>query len=203
MQERGMAWVLNRLKINLLQSPKWTETVTVKTWVSVMQPFSHRHFDVVLPVSDTNETEIVLANAYSIWIPIDVTTKRPKRLANEEFPLLERAYDCVIPEKLSHTDGTSRNNREGTVFSSERTVQYADLDMLGHVNNAKYVEWLLDDFFISHPNYKPKSLDINYLGEVFAGANVQVFVQNREGVLFYAIKEKESGREVCRAKLVV
>jgi acyl-ACP thioesterase len=203
MQKRGMAWVLNRLKINILKQPKWTETVTVKTWVSVMQPFSHRHFQIVLPVSETNETELILANAYALWIPIDLATKRPKRMANEDFPLYEYAYDCEMPEKLLFTVLASRPLGEGGIFSSERIVQYSDLDMLGHVNNAKYVEWLLDDYFRTHGIVKVKTLDINYLGEVFQGSIVQFFVQQTDDTIFYAIIEKASGKEVCRAKLLV
>lgn len=195
MQKRGMAWVLNRLKINILKQPRWTETVTVKTWVSLMQPFSHRHFQIVLPVSETNETELILANAYALWIPIDLVTKRPKRMANEDFPLCEYVYDCEMPEKLVYT--------EGAVFSSERIVQYSDLDMLGHVNNAKYVEWLLDDYFRIHGIVKIKTLDINYLGEVFQGSTVQIFVQQTNDSVFYSIIEKAGGKEVCRAKILI
>ena len=189
MQVRGLAWVLNRLKIKVFQFPKWTETVTVKTWVSQMQPFSHRHFQIILP-----DTEgVILANIYTIWIPIDVVTKRPKRVVDFEMPLHEVVYDCEIPEKLVFT--------EGGIFSSERQVQYSDLDMLGHVNNAKYVEWLLDDFYRNNKNGKPNLLKINYLGEVFEGATVQIFAQKEENAVVYSVKNKESGREVIRAKL--
>ena len=189
MQVRGLAWVLNRLKIKVFQFPKWTETVTVKTWVSQMQPFSHRHFQIILP-----DTEgVILANIYTIWIPIDVVTKRPKRVVDFEMPLHEVVYDCEIPEKLVFT--------EGGIFSSERQVQYSDLDMLGHVNNAKYVEWLLDDFYKNNNYGKPKILEINYLGEVFEGATVQIYAQKEEREVVYTVKNKEDGREVIRAKI--
>lgn len=195
MQARGMAWVLNRLKIKVFQFPKWMETVTVKTWVSQMQPFSHRHFQITLPVSETNTEEVILANAYSIWIPIDIVTKRPKRLPNEDLPLHNLAYNCEIPEKLSHT--------EGVLFSSERQVQSSDLDMLGHVNNAKYVEWLLDDFYSKNENIKPNALEINYLGEVFEKSTVQIFMQQLNDDFIYAIKNKADDKEVCRAKFEI
>ena len=189
MQVRGLAWVLNRLKIKVFQFPKWTETVTVKTWVSQMQPFSHRHFQIILP-----DTEgVILANIYTIWIPIDVVTKRPKRVVDFEMPLHEVVYDCEIPEKLVFT--------EGGIFSSERQVQYSDLDMLGHVNNAKYVEWLFDDFYKNNNDDKSNALEINYLGEVFEGATVQIYAQKEEREVVYTVKNKEDGREVIRAKL--
>jgi medium-chain acyl-[acyl-carrier-protein] hydrolase len=206
MQAHGLAWVLNRLKIKVLQFPKWTETVTVKTWVSVLSPFSHRHFQIVLPNTgnhtdgtsrDNREgvAEVVLANIYSIWIPIDVVTKRPKRQVPSNLPLLDVVYDCELPEKLGNTGGL--------LFSSERQVQYADLDMLGHVNNAKYTEWLLDDFFRNYKNEKPNTLEINYVGEVFEDTTVQIFAQYTEGSLFYSVKTKEDGKEVIRAKLTL
>jgi medium-chain acyl-[acyl-carrier-protein] hydrolase len=193
MQAQGMAWVLNRLRIKVLQYPKWMERVTVKTWVSLMQPFSHRHFEVTSPVSETNAEEVILATAYSIWIPIDTTTKRPKRLTNNDFLLHDRVYDCEIPEKLRDT--------EGGIFSTERLVQASDLDMLGHVNNAKYVEWLLDDFLSKNKNGQVKVLEINYLSEVFEGSRVQFFCSNTPNEIFYSMKNKADDKEVCRAKL--
>ncbi len=200
MQSHGLAWVLNRLKIKVFQFPKLSETVKIKTWVSVMAPFSHRHFQIILsnadsisPNSREEGSEVVLANAYTIWIPIDIVTKRPKRQVPSNLPLQNVVYDCEVPEKLGNT--------EGGVLSTERQVQYADIDMLGHVNNAKYVEWLFDDFYKNNNNFKPNSLEINYLGEVFEGATVQIFVKNTEGSIFYSIKNKEDGKEVIRAKL--
>ena len=193
MQAQGMAWVLNRLKIKALQFPKWTETVRVKTWVSQMSPFSHRHFQIILPNSDANTEGVVLANVYTIWIPIDIVTKRPKRQVLSDLPLREIVYDCEVPEKLGFT--------EGVLFSSERVVQYSDLDMLGHVNNAKYVEWLFDDFFRNHKNGKPNVLEINYLGEVFEGATVQLFARQMDKEMIYVVKNKKEGKEVCWAKL--
>ena len=199
MQAQGMAWVLNRLKIKVFQFPKWTETVTVKTWVSQMQPFSHRHFQISLPnsvIARNEATEgIILSNIYSIWIPIDTLSKRPKRQVLSDLPLREIVYDCEMPEKLSFT--------EGAVLSSERAVQYSDLDMLGHVNNAKYVEWLFDDFYRNHKIEKPNGLEINYLGEVFEGAIVQIYVQKDADEVIYFLKNREDGKEVCRAKLSI
>jgi medium-chain acyl-[acyl-carrier-protein] hydrolase len=213
MQARGMAWVLNRLKIKVFQYPKWMETVTVKTWVSQMQPFSHRHFQI--STNDTSRWNIplksgenreggILANAYSIWIPIDVVSKRPKRLTQEDFPLNNLEYDCEMPEKLGNTVTPSRDEAEsikGGIFSAEREVKASDLDMLGHVNNAKYVEWLLDDLSNKGIHTKPHSLEINYLGEVFEKSVVQFFTKKIDTEVFYTVKNRVGEKEVCRAKL--
>jgi medium-chain acyl-[acyl-carrier-protein] hydrolase len=200
MQARGMAWVLNRLKIKVFQYPKWMETVIVKTWVSQMQPFSHRHFQVNLPISEANTEEVVLANAYSIWIPIDIVSKRPKRFPTENLPLHNLDYNCEIPEKLPPVIASDSVATKGLLFSSERLVQSSDLDMLGHVNNAKYVEWLMDDFYTKNKNIKPKALEINYLGEVLENSAVQIFMQQLNDETIYAIKNKADDKEVCRAK---
>jgi medium-chain acyl-[acyl-carrier-protein] hydrolase len=200
MQARGMAWVLNRLKIKVFQYPKWMEWVTVKTWVSQMQPFSHRHFQISLPnlgenmdgASQYNREGDILANAYSIWIPIDIVNKRPKRLPNEDIPLTNLIYDCEMPKKLRNT--------EGLTFSSDREVKASDLDMLGHVNNAKYVEWLLDDLVNKGIETKPHALEINYLGEVFEKSIAQFFSKKTDNEVFYTVKNGLEEKEVCQAK---
>ena len=205
MQVRGMAWVLNRLKIKIFESPKWMETVTVKTWVSQMQPFSHRHFQITRPLTESDfalssslerqSSELILANAYSIWIPIDISTKRPKRLSDDVLPLHQLAYNCEMPEKLPHT--------EGGIFSAERSVHASDLDMLEHVNNVKYVEWILNDFYRENKIDKPHFIEINYLSEVLEDSVVQLFVQKNKDEIVYTLKNKADSKEVCRAKLIL
>jgi acyl-ACP thioesterase len=78
---------------------------------------------------------------------------------------------------------------------------FSDLDVIGHVNNAKYVSWIMDDFKKDYENIDCKSLIINYLGEIFLNERVEIFYILKDRTLEYMMKIKKSGRLVSRAKL--
>jgi medium-chain acyl-[acyl-carrier-protein] hydrolase len=189
MQERGLYWVLNRLKINILRSVMSGETVTIRTWVSEMKPFSHRHFEVL------DADGVVVTMAYAVWIPIDATTHRPKRFETNELLTVKTGSEMTEPEKLRDFEGNWRR-------CADRPVLFSDLDSIGHVNNAKYVGWIMDDFKKDYEKFECKSLIINYSGEVFLNERVEIFYILKDRTLEYMMKIKKSGRLVARAKLI-
>lgn len=165
MKEQNMFWVLNRLKIQMIRFPKWLEDVNVSTWVSEIQPFSHRHFI----MTDTQGKDI--GCGYSLWTPIDTITHRIKRLTNFDTPLVDKITLCGTSHKLPDADKVE--------LSSEKLAKFSDLDFLGHVNNVKYVEWMLNDYYRNWGEDKFSSLEINYLNDVYSIRSL-LFVQKKK-----------------------
>jgi acyl-ACP thioesterase len=55
-------------------------------------------------------------------------------------------------------------------------ANYSAIDMLGHVNNSRYVEWICDTFPVE--SYKDRQLDwmqVNYDKEIRPGESVAVY----------------------------
>jgi medium-chain acyl-[acyl-carrier-protein] hydrolase len=184
MQERGLIWVLNRLNINVLRYPSWQETLWVSTWVSQFAAFPHRHLEIV-----DNEGKVVCC-AYSIWLSLDAQTHRPRRILDFDSPLSDKKTSCNLPQKLQNTEGG---------ITSERRVVYSDLDMLGHVNNVKYVEWMLDVLHQIEPDLKPASLEINYLNEAFINDTVLFYTKKEAHKMHFLLKRKNDAVDICRA----
>ncbi|MEO0041656.1 MAG: hypothetical protein RL329_1104 [Bacteroidota bacterium] len=188
MRERGLYWVLNKLKINALRPVKGGETVSIRTWVSEMKPFSHRHFEVL------DAAGAVVTTAYAVWIPIDAASHRPKRFETNELLTVKTGAEMLEPEKLRDLEGSWRR-------CADRPVRFSDLDRNGHVNHAKYVNWVMDDFKKDYENMECKSLIINYVGEVLLNERVEIFYILKDRTLEYMMKVKKSGRLAIRAKL--
>lgn len=187
MRERGLFWVLSRLRFKVVRRPLWQETVTANTWVSAMQPFAHRHLEI------TGADGQPLAWAYSIWLPLDAQTRQPsRRLADIAVPLSDKRTPLTAPGKIAAP--------ENAEVSSEKKVTYSDLDMLGHVNNVKYVEWMLDDLYQHCETFPYNSLEINYINEAFQGQTVQLqSIQTAESAQF-SLYCPAGGQEICRAQ---
>lgn len=129
---KGMFWAVVRNRIQVTRLPKVGEEIQVETWpmptTRTAYPRSTVAFD-----EDGNE----LFRSVSLWVLMD---------------LKERTM--VLPGKSGViVDGTLRGNELSTPRSLtpkllekilRRNVCFTDLDRNGHMNNAKYLDWIAD-----------------------------------------------------------
>jgi acyl-ACP thioesterase len=123
----AMAWVVRRTVVEIHQAPVFREDLTLTTWCSgTGGRWAERR------VTITGEQGGAVETA-ALWVHVDATTGRPKRLT-EQFHALygEAAVGREVRAKLSHPDpppGASRH---------PWPARFTDFDVLGHVNNAVY-----------------------------------------------------------------
>ncbi len=97
----------------------------------------------------------------------------------------------------------------------EIEIWFGDVDAFGHVNNVKYARFLetarakffLERFGKLEPTFVIRRLEMDFLSPMFLGetAVVEMWVGNIGNTsweFLYRITEKESGREVVRARSV-
>ncbi|MBI4976630.1 MAG: hypothetical protein HZC28_04065 [Spirochaetes bacterium] len=156
LQERGEVWVLSRMYINITRYPSWGETVTVRTWPKgVDRLFALRDFLIV------DSTGAPVIGASSAWILIDLKSRRPKRLESmlSNFVCDPDTHAVDRSPAALAINGTSE-------YEETVTAQYADMDLNGHVNNARYIDWSFNampqTLFGTH---EAKTFEINYLAE--------------------------------------
>lgn len=128
------AWVLARVKMKILRLPRWKEEISVETWhKGGDRLFWYRDF----VVKDNDNKEIILVT--SSWVTIDILTRKLRRTSpvddgykgiNQKDAIIERAEKIPLPP--------------GMEFVKSREVSYSDLDINGHTNNARYIEWASD-----------------------------------------------------------
>lgn len=168
MLARNLFWVHARMKIKFLAFPRAGETITIRTWPKTIQQklFYIRDFAVLDAGGER------LAAATSAWLIIDAASRRmiPPQTANLVLPALNERVG--LPEPLE---------RLGLAHDGEERLRvraaYSAVDMLGHVNNSRYVEWICDAFPME--SFSQRQLDwlqINYDHEVRPGEEVSVLV---------------------------
>ena len=94
----------------------------------------------------------------------------------------------------------SREYREGGIFSSEKQVEFSDLDFVEHVNNVKYIEWMSNDYYKNGGAGKFKTLEINYINQCLLNEDIQIFSKKDTDSCFYTQIRKSDDKEICRAK---
>ena len=148
--------VLSKLKIEVDNYPVWTDEITLETWPKgIDRLFALRDF---LFLNNSGE---VLARATTSWIIIDFTTRRPQKLDLVEpfrYSNIDRHAISAKPERLVLTSASN---------PWQHRVVHSDIDMNQHVNNIRYLDWMMDASNTEHHQKKKvEIIQIDFLQEV-------------------------------------
>ncbi|MCX8118856.1 MAG: thioesterase [Desulfobacterota bacterium] len=191
----GCFWILSRLAIDIQEYPAWGDKIRVKTWLmGSSRLFAFRDFSIM------KDDGRIIGGAKSAWVVLDIKTRKPQRI--EPFlrglnPHPDQHGGKTPLEKLpapGHPD-------EETFF----TVRYSDLDLNLHVNNARYIEWILDSYsFEMNQTHQISTLEINFLAESNFGDELIVRTEelkNSPSTFLHSIVRKGDELELCRARV--
>ncbi len=188
-------WVLSRLLIKVHAFPMWGDTIFVETWAKrTGRLFAYRDFHIL------DENDKIIAAASSAWVVIDLKNRRPQRMESfsDKMPLLSEKH--ALEAKLDRVPSPE-------VFLNQPffPVLFSDLDMNKHVNNVKYLEWILDSYpFEMRITHDITIFEINFLREAFYGDEISVRSEEISGskpLFLNSLIRKEDKREICRARI--
>ena len=188
------AWVLSRIHVKFMNTPKWREEVNLKTWhKGVSKLFYLRDFI----LSDKTGNPMVLAT--TSWLIIDMNTRR-----------LVRNSDLALCDTAMHAIETPADKVVLPVdiepeLVRKHPVTWSEIDTNGHVNNVKYAVWAIDAVKAEDIKERPlKELLINYDAEVMPGDTVKISrvrQETEEGVVYY-ITGKVADKQNFAVKLL-
>ncbi len=159
LHEKGLFWALSRVQVEIAEMPKWTNSIVVKTWPSGIEgAFALRDFTV------ENEKGKRLVSATSSWLIVDIESRRPKR-PNEfkdKMPICETI-------RATNSNAQKLVSLCGSIISSQEIVsKISDIDINGHINNTKYIEWAINSILIElYSQSHIRKISVNFLSEGF------------------------------------
>lgn len=170
----NLAWVLTRVEVRMERYPMSGEVITVETFpMPNRRVFFPRYF----LFRDAQGHQIGCAG--SMWVVLDVNTRKMANAA-EIAPLLPDNSDLTAPMGMPATvEEIPREPQEAL-----RTPVYTDLDMNGHVNNTRYLDWCCNELGIDTMKACTlKQFAVNFNQEILPGQEVRT-VLRREGDRF-------------------
>lgn len=184
-------WALSRIRVEILQLPKWGDEIHIETWpCSLVGPFFRRDFIFY------NQQNQPICKGVSGWLLLNSETMRPQRAdrLGIGLPFNEGKFALeTFPDRLS---GTS----ETVVFSKE--ILYNEIDVNYHVNNTRYLDWVMDcfnsDFYQKH---QLKSFALEFLGEMHWGDEVELLSGQEETSFHIQAVNKKSDKIAFRANI--
>lgn len=163
LKEKELFWALIRYHIEIDRLPRAGETITVETWP---MPTTRTAYPRATVAYDAEGKE--LFRGISLWVLMSAAT-RAMVLPAKSGVVVD---GCVRGGELS-VPGSLLPKELGNCES--RLVRFSDLDINGHVNNCRYMEWV-DDLLSAdfHAMHCPREMVICYLSEAREGETVDI-----------------------------
>ena len=166
--ELKQIWVITRMQLEVKRYPQWGESITVRTWPRGVEGFyALRDYEILDGKGD------LIASAASRWIVIDTITRSPMPMH-----VLEEVLHLCDPRKAIASASTSRMPAGDFMLLKQYTVQYSDLDKHNHVNNTRYVEWVVNAFPGNWLNgHEIGDFRIDYNGESYQDDEIAIYAE--------------------------
>ena len=194
MKTRKTTWVLSRMRIHMKRYPVWNEQIKLETWPSGAERlFALRDFRVL-----DSKGEII-GMASTAWLILDIDTHRlirPKEMM-EQFKMI--VHDVQMFDRPLDKIAVPGECR----LMKEHEVVFSDLDIVGHVNNMKYMEWCIDAASSEdNSDMEIRELEINFNHEALFGDCIQISgLEQTDGETYFVATREEDGQEIISSRL--
>ncbi|MBO7701505.1 MAG: hypothetical protein J6S36_01190 [Eggerthellaceae bacterium] len=170
---KGVFWAVVRQKVEIVKDPGYFQNVRVRTWPHTMTRFSFlRDFFI------RDEAGDLLAKATSEWVLMDLETR--KFASVKDYLEVPGAFDEARaferkPRKLPDFE-------EGNCPVVEIVPGFTDVDLNGHVNNAKYADFVVNALNPGDEGAM-KSIQIDYRHEALPGVPLAMHTLVEDGMV--------------------
>ena len=166
LEEHNLVWIITDYDIEVVRLPRFAEEITIETEaLSYNRLFCYRRFTIY----DEEGRELI--HMIATFVLMD----RDSRKVHAVEPEIVAPYQSDFDKKLIR--GPKYESLDEP-FSKDYHVRFYDLDMNGHVNNSKYLDWIFEvmgaDFLTQ---YIPKRINLKYVKEVRPGGVITSSVE--------------------------
>ena len=158
LENYNLVWIISGYDIEVIRLPRFGEEITIETEaLSYNRLFCYRRFTIY------DEVGQELIHMMTTFVLMD----RDSRKVHAVEPEIVAPYQSEFSKKLLR--GPKYQSLENPI-SKDYHVRFYDLDMNGHVNNSKYLDWIFEVMgadFLTH--YIPKKINLKYVKEVRPG----------------------------------
>ncbi len=164
-------WVLSRTHVHMDAYPMMDEEVVTHTWPGKTNRFFFPRYHVFERPDGTP-----LGCAAALWLILDVEARKIVLPAQAAVPMPDTsmyAPPLPLPERVTPV--------EGEALVSLREPRYTDLDVNGHVNNARYADWVCDALPLDmQRTHALQDLLLNYSKEIWPGQHAQLTLRQQD-----------------------
>lgn len=169
--DRDLAFVVSRFNISLYAPLHSHDKIEVQSWACESKGVTFNRCYRIL------RDGVIMAEAVSAWALAGVHDRKLHRV--NEFDDLNYGMDEMLeldmPARMRIPDGVNFS------LVGERTVEYGDTDMNGHMNNTKYPD-MICGFIGDMKGKRVISMALNFVSEAPLGETLKVYRGESDGV---------------------
>lgn len=189
-EHHGAFWVVSKLKIHFDRRIVFGDELLSE---SFMSNCSKARLNITHNFSSVDDNSSVFT-AHQELCAMDVVTRKVRSIGS-----IINAKD-VIKDKISFSK--YRWNIEEFTKIYGYTIMYDDIDSNGHVNNARYLSFVVNalgsEFFDKN---RVTDIELHYINECIEGTHINVYKKSFDGTVLVIIMSGQN--EVLKAKLMV
>ena len=189
LHKRNVGWVLLAGVMKMYRYPNYKEKISIRTWLS--------EYSTVKGIRENeiyDEQKQIIGKARGLWVFFDIEKRKPVRIFEE----IKNKWSFRTEKSLKQDIRTIEAIKTASNVM-KFTVNRYDTDMNRHVNNIRYLQWLMESVPESiTDNYYLYSINGRFIAEAQYGDTIISLTHkgNTENSFSHAIKIKGSNK-VC------
>lgn len=161
LEKYNLVWIITEYDIDVIRLPRFAEEITIETEaLSYNRLFCYRRFTIY---DESGQAIIQMLASFALM-------DRDSRKVHSVDPEMVAPYQSEFSKKIIR--GPKYTDLDNPT-SKDYHVRFYDLDMNGHVNNSKYLDWIFEvmgaDFLMNHI---PQKINLKYVKEVRPGGMI-------------------------------
>jgi medium-chain acyl-[acyl-carrier-protein] hydrolase len=175
--ELGMTWIVTDYEIKVNRLPRAFEEITIVTEAkSYNKFFTYRDFEVF------DEQGNLLVTLHSTFSLMKI---EERKLASLKAEYLE-PYEA---DKIKTIRRGPQLPNFDEPFAKDFEVRYSDLDTNNHVNNSKYLNWVLDTLSLEFlSTHEMAHMHVRFVKEIAYGHTVHSLAEEQENQTIHQIQ---------------
>ena len=188
---RGLSFVLSRIRVSSYRPLYSHDRIEVQSWACESRGVQFNRCYRIL------RDGVIVAEGVSVWALCSITDRKIHRV--NEFEMHYRQDEMLeldLPARFRIPEDV------GLALVGERTVEYADIDLNGHMNNTRYPDILCGCLGTDMKGQRVISLGISFLSEAPLGETLKFYVGQSDGV-YYVRTIRENGQTNVEAEIIL
>ena len=188
---RGLSFVLSRIRMSFYSPIYAHEKIEVQSWACESRGVQFNRCYRIM------KNGVIAAEAVSVWALVGVNDRHLHRVNEFDLPYRkDEMLELDMPARFKIPDDVDMR------LVSERVVEYADVDMNGHMNNTHYPDVLCSHLSENMRGQRVISMGISFLSEAPLGESVKIYSGMSDGYL-YVRTVNDNGQTNVEAEIIL
>ena len=196
LMDENRGWVLMSGIMQMERYPSYKENITIRTWISTYHSIRGIRENIIY-----DEDNNIIGRAKGLWVFFDIERRRPTKILND----FKEIWGFNEKQSIIYDINKKLEPIDCTTDTKAFTVNMYDTDTNKHVNNIRYLQWLME----SVPedileNYYLYSIDGRFISEAQYGDTVISSIKrdNEENSFSHAIHIQDSNKLCALAQTI-